>query len=43
MRVTLVESLCQMTMGWIPALDYVWLGVRGFLTSGNKYRRFPRP
>jgi hypothetical protein len=48
MRVSLVESLCLMAMGWILALEYVLLGACGFLwpclvASGNKYRRFPMP
>jgi hypothetical protein len=30
MRVSLVESLCQMAKGWIPALEYVLSGARGF-------------
>jgi hypothetical protein len=29
MRVPLVELLCQVVMGWIPALEYPRPGVRG--------------
>jgi hypothetical protein len=48
MRVSMVELMCQMSMGWILALEYVLLGARGFLwprliVSGNKCHHFLRP
>jgi hypothetical protein len=47
MFVSLAESLCQMVMGRISALEYMLSGVRGFLwpclnAPGNKCHRFPR-
>jgi hypothetical protein len=29
MRVPLIELLCQVVMGWIPALEYLLLGAHG--------------
>jgi hypothetical protein len=29
MRVSLLELLCQAVMGWIPAVEYLLLGMRG--------------
>jgi hypothetical protein len=48
MRVSLVESLCQMVMGQILVFEYVLSGACGFLwprliASGNKCDHFPRP
>jgi hypothetical protein len=48
MRVSLVESLCQTTLGWIPALEYMLLGALGLLwlrliASDSKWHRFLRP
>jgi hypothetical protein len=48
MRVSVVESLCQTTLSWIPALEYVLLGALGLLwlrlvASDSKCRRFLRP
>jgi hypothetical protein len=48
MCVPLVEFLCQMAMGWIPALKYLLSGVHGLLwlhhvAPGSKCCRFPRP
>jgi hypothetical protein len=31
MRVSFFESLCHTAMRWIPTLEYVLSGVRGFL------------
>jgi hypothetical protein len=48
MHLSMVESLCQMPMGQILALEYVLLGAHGFLwprlvALSNKCRPFPRP
>jgi hypothetical protein len=48
MRVSLVELLCQMVMGWLPTLEYMLSGMRGLLrprpvVPGAKCHDFPRP
>jgi hypothetical protein len=47
MCVSLIEHLCQVMMGWIPALEYILLGARGLLwphliVPDVKCHRFPR-
>jgi hypothetical protein len=48
MRVSLVEPLCQVSMGRIPALEYMLSGACGLLwprpiVPGAKGCRFPMP
>jgi hypothetical protein len=48
MRVSLVEPLHQVAMGWILALEYMLSGAHGLLRPhpimpGTMCRRFPRP
>jgi hypothetical protein len=48
MRVSLVQPLCQVAMGWIPALEYMLSGAHGLqrlrpIMPGAKCCRFLRP
>jgi hypothetical protein len=48
LRVSLVELLCQATMGWIPALEYTLSGACRLprphrIVPGAMCRRFLRP
>jgi hypothetical protein len=38
MRVPLVELLCQVAMGWIPAIDYMLPGVHGACGHALSYK-----